>query len=232
MAENQPIETAQKTAVVTGVSSGIGREIAVQLADLGWEVIAIARSEDKLKELAAQYPAITPRPADLTQLTDGAFAELIPERVDALVHAAGISPDSTAEEASPEEWLQVFTLNVFAGAELVREALPALRQSQGTVVFINSGAGVFITPKNTLYGASKHALRILANGLRRDLEDDGVRVTSVFPGPVDTPMYGGDVDRLALIRPATVARAVIEAITASPDTQLTEIQVRPRRELT
>lgn len=218
----------QQTAIVTGAGSGIGREIAVQLADLGWRVVAIARSEDTLAELAEQTPGIEPRPADLTEFPhDG----LIPERVDALVHAAAISPVGRVEEATSEEWSYAFALNVTAGAELARLALPALRESRGTIVLLNSGAGFVEVPRNALYGATKHALRALANSLRAEVEHDGVRVTSIFPGPVDTPLFTGDVDRAELIRPATVARAVVDAITASEDTQLTEIRVRPRREL-
>jgi NADP-dependent 3-hydroxy acid dehydrogenase YdfG len=98
-------------------------------------------------------------------------------------------------------------------------------------VFVNSGAGTAARPRNTPYAASKHALRALANGLRVEEESHGVRVSTVYPGPTDTPMFGGDVDRAALIRPASVARAVVMAITASEDVQLTDIHVRPRREL-
>ncbi|HJB09599.1 MAG TPA: SDR family NAD(P)-dependent oxidoreductase [Candidatus Brachybacterium merdavium] len=220
--------TQQRTAVVTGASSGIGRETAVQLADLGWRVIAIARSEDTLAELAEQTPGIEPRPADLTEFPHHG---LLPERVDALVHAAAISPVGRVEEATPEDWSYAFALNVTAAAELARLALPALRESRGTIVMLNSGAGFVEVPRNAVYGATKHALRALANSLRAEVEDHGVRVTSIFPGPADTPLFTGDVDRAELIRPATVARAVIDAITASEDTQLTEIRVRPRREL-
>ncbi|MGO1538073.1 MAG: SDR family NAD(P)-dependent oxidoreductase [Leucobacter sp.] len=220
--------TERYTAVVTGAGSGIGREVATQLAALGWRVIAVARSSDTLETLAEQTPGIEPRPADLTEFP---HPELIPERVDALVHAAGISPVGRVEEATPEDWRYSFALNVVAGAELARNAMPALRRTRGTIVFINSGAGFVEVPRNTVYGATKHALRALANGLRAEVENDGVRVTSIFPGPVDTPMFTGGVDRAELIRPATVARAVIDAITASDDTQLTEIRVRPRQEL-
>ena len=155
--------TQQRTAVVTGASSGIGRETAVQLADLGWRVIAIARSEDTLAELAEQTPGIEPRPADLTEFPHHG---LLPERVDALVHAAAISPVGRVEEATPEDWSYAFALNVTAAAELARLALPALRESRGTIVMLNSGAGFVEVPRNAVYGATKHALRALANSLR------------------------------------------------------------------
>lgn len=218
----------EKTALVTGASSGIGREIARQLAQDGWHVRCVARNAAALEELAAESPQIEAYPADLTEFP---YPDLIPGRLDALVHAAGMIPPGSVEEATAEDWSNAFALNVTAGAELVRLGLSQLRTSQGTVVFLNSGAGVTPLPRNTLYGATKHALRALANGLRQQEQDNGIRVTSVFPGPTDTPMFTGDVERSELIQPSTVARAVVEAITASPDTQLTEIQVRPRKEL-
>ena len=218
----------QKTALVTGASSGIGRETARQLAQLGWRVIAVARSQEKLNELAAEAAEVEPRPADLSTFP---YPDLVPERVDALVHAAGIVPTGRVEKATPEDWTSALTLNVTAGAELVRQSLTSLRQHRGTVVFVNSGAGVTALPRNTVYAATKHALRALANGLRQEEQESGVRVTSVFPGPTDTPLFKGDVDRSQLIQPATVARAIVNAITAEEDAQLTEIQVRPRQEL-
>ena len=166
------------TAVVTGATSGIGQQVALQLAERGWRVIAIGRDQEALAELGRSSALITPRAADL--LTDD-LAALLPARVDALVHAAGISPDGGVERTDAEDWSRVFALNVTAGAQVVRYALPSLRRSRGTIVFVNSGAGTAARPRNTPYAASKHALRALANGLRGEEEAHGVRVSTVYP---------------------------------------------------
>ncbi|WP_268896637.1 SDR family NAD(P)-dependent oxidoreductase [Nesterenkonia haasae] len=129
--------SGHKTVLVTGASSGIGREVACQLAQLGWRVIAVARSEERLNQLAAEAPGVDPRPADLTSFP---YPDLVPARVDALVHAAGVVPTGSVEDATPEQWSSAFTLNVTAGADLVRQSLSSLRRHRGTVVFVNSGA--------------------------------------------------------------------------------------------
>lgn len=217
-------------ALVSGATSGIGRAIVEQLISEGWQVVALGRNEQRLAELAA-HEQITAHRINLTRLTAEDLPAVTPERIDALVHAAGVLPTASIEEISDAEWDEVFAVNVTAAMQLARATLPALRVSRGTIVFLNSGAGVFDRPKNTVYGATKHALRGFANGLRADVEHDGVRVTSVYPGPTDTPMLSEPKDRSVMIQPATVARAVVGAILASDDTQLTDIHVRPRAEL-
>lgn len=214
-------------AIVTGATSGIGRAVTLLLAETGWEVTAVGRDPERLASLVELSELIAPVSLDL--VTDD-VSTVMPERVDAAVHAAGLLPTASIEEISDEEWDRVFAVNVTAAMQLARAALPGLRRTRGTIVFLNSGAGVFDRPKNTVYGATKHALRGFANGLRADVEHDGVRVTSIYPGPTDTPMVS-EKDRSRLIQPRTVARAVVDAILASDDTQLTDIRVRPRVEL-
>lgn len=223
----------QKTALVSGATSGIGRRVAADLAEAGWEVIALGRRAAELESLAASAPrpgAIRTHQVDLTSFP--LPADLVGDRVDAVVHAAGLVPTGSLADTTHQDWQYAFALNVTAGAELVRQALPALRRSAGTIVFINSGAGVTLVPRNPLYGATKHALRAFANGLRAAEEGYGVRVASIFPGPTDTELFTAEVDRAELISAESVAKAVVQAITAPADVQLTEIQVRPRRELT
>lgn len=223
-------------AVVTGATSGMGREIALDLAS-DHRVIAVGRSTAALAELDL-LPNITSHFADIT---DAAAREALIaglDRVDVLVHSAALGGAVALEDASPGVWLEYLGLDVIAPAELTRLALPSLRESQGTVIFIGSGASTRAVPESAVYTASKHALRGLADVLRVDEARNGIRVSTVAPGPTDTPMLrtsraatGADYRPEDYIRPASVARAVRFVVDASPDVHITDVAVRPRQEL-
>ncbi|OFS37596.1 SDR family oxidoreductase [Corynebacterium sp. HMSC069E04] len=218
-----------KTAVVTGATGGMGREIIKDLAR-DHRVYALGRRAGELPEAENIVPVGT----DLLSLLDGAalpteLSEL--ERVDVLVHAAARADKRSVESASPEDWRAQMDLNVHVPAELTRLLLPALRAAEGLAVFINSGAGIHSYGDNVIYAATKHALYALADGLR--LGELGIRVSTVAPGPTDTPMLQGlqDYNPEHVIAPVEVAKAIRTTVDAGPTTQLTEIRVRPRIEL-
>ena len=112
----------------------------------------------------------------------------LPDTLDSVVHAAGVVELGTVEELTREQWREQLDVNLLAPAELTRLALPALRAARGTVVFVNSGAGLRANPTWSAYAASKFGLRAFADALRREEPEHGVRVTSVFPGRTATPM--------------------------------------------
>ncbi|MGX4762360.1 SDR family oxidoreductase [Corynebacterium minutissimum] len=218
-----------KTAVVTGATGGMGVEIIKDLAR-DHRVYALGRRAGELPEAEN----IVPVSVDLLSLLDGAalpteLSDL--ERVDVLVHAAARADKRSVESASPEDWRAQMDLNVHVPAELTRLLLPALRAAEGLAVFINSGAGIHSYGDNVLYAATKHALYALADGLR--LAELGIRVSTVAPGPTDTPMLKGlqDYNPEHVIAPVEVAKAIRATVDAGPTTQLTEIRVRPRIEL-
>ncbi|WP_448858544.1 SDR family NAD(P)-dependent oxidoreductase, partial [Corynebacterium propinquum] len=154
------------------------------------------------------------------------------ENVDVVVHAAAIAEKKSVDDATPADWRKHFDINVFAAAELTRQLLPALRKTEGDVIYINSGAGHGGHPNNVVYAATKHALYAVADCLRKDERD--IRVTTVAPGPTDTAMLEGlmgDYNAEHMIAPAEVARAVRSCVEAGPTTQFTELRVRPRIEL-
>ena len=218
-----------KTAVVTGATGGMGVEIIKDLAR-DHRVYALGRRAGELPEA----DNIVPVEIDLLSLLDGAAlpAELAAlERVDVLVHAAARADKRSVESARPEDWRAQMDLNVHVPAELTRLLLPALRAAEGLAVFINSGAGIHSYGDNVIYAATKHALYALADGLR--LGELGIRVSTVAPGPTDTPMLQGlqDYNPEHVIAPVEVAKAIRATVDAGPTTQLTEIRVRPRIEL-
>lgn len=226
----------RQLVVLTGATGGMGQVIAANLA-ADFDVLALGRDHAKLAELAGLdgvFPLVWDV-LDYSQLP--ALVGSLP-RIDVLIHAAAVAQRYSVAEASVENWREHLELNVIAPAELTRATLPALRVARGQVVFINSGAGFNAGAGHSVYSASKFALRSLADSLRLEEEAHGVRVASVHPGQTDTPMLredhrvaGAAYEPQRYIRPESVAAAVRTVITATGDTQITTVSVRPRAEL-
>jgi NADP-dependent 3-hydroxy acid dehydrogenase YdfG len=221
--------------LITGATRGIGRALVDELASE--ELILAARDADALAALCAALPLARAMPVDLArpELIAAAVREAgLPERLDGIVHSAGIIRLGQVAELAPETWHEVFTVNVTSAAELTRVALPALRAARGTAVFVNSGAGRAVgRAGNGVYAASKHALVALAEALR--LEEPDVRVTSLYSGRAATDMqrelraYEGEEYRPAdYLRPAVVAKIIADALRLPPDTTIGDLRVLPR----
>jgi NADP-dependent 3-hydroxy acid dehydrogenase YdfG len=220
-------------ALVTGASRCIGAAVARALAP-GHDLLLGGRDASALADLAAQLPGSRPWPVELTDGEAVAEAAGGIERLDVLVHSAGIGLLGTVAGTPADTWRRQFEVNVVAVAELTRLLLPALRAARGRVVLLNSGAGLNARAGWASYAASKFALRALADALRAEEEPHGVRVTSVHPGRVDTQMQrgvvaheGGEYRPEAYLRPESVAGAVLLAVTAPADAALTELVLRP-----
>ncbi|ALC06591.1 short chain dehydrogenase [Corynebacterium deserti GIMN1.010] len=231
-----------KIAVVTGATGGMGMEIVADLA-VDHTVYALGRNGEQLSTLAGISGVVAVESDIVKDVLGGGGVDKLKnlDRVDTLVHAAAVARNSTVEAGSVAEWRAHMDLNVIVPAELTRQLLPALRAASGHVVFINSGAGNGPHPGNTIYAASKHALRGLADAFRKEEANGGVRVTTVSPGPTDTPMLrglmdadgkgGNDYDPAKYIEPVEVAKAIRFVIDAGDTTQITNVDVRPRVEL-
>jgi NADP-dependent 3-hydroxy acid dehydrogenase YdfG len=220
-------------ALVTGASGGIGAAIARALGPTH-RVLLGGRDRDALDALAAALPDARPFPVDLTDPESLRAATEDIDRLDVLVHSAGVVTIAPLHQTPVEVWRQTLDVNVIAVAELTRVLLPALRAVRGQVVLINSGAGMRVNPNWGSYGASKFALRGYAEALRAEEDANGVLVTTIYPGRTATGMQrdvraaeGGDYDPDAYLRPETVADAVVFALRTPPDGQLTELTLRP-----
>jgi NADP-dependent 3-hydroxy acid dehydrogenase YdfG len=228
------------TCVVTGASSGIGRAVAVALASSGATVCAVARRRDELEitaSLAGGAGNFVLFNADLKredQIEEVAAALLARDGgVDVLVHSAGAWSHGEIQSASVRELDQMYATNVRAPYLLTQALLPALRERNGQIVFINSTAGLTARAGVAQYAATKHALKAIADGLREEVNADGVRVLSVYPGRTATPLQsrvfaaeGRPYAPERLMQPADVASVVLNAITLPRTAEVTDVMVR------
>jgi len=229
--------SALPVAIVTGGTSGIGLAIVHNLAR-DHQVYALGRNKESLLTLRL-LQNVEPVEIDLLDFeAQQRFINTLPH-IHVLVHSAAVSERTRVDQASPALWQKQFSINVFAPAELTRLSLPALREQRGQIVFINSGSGTLALPGHTVYSATKFALNALAHALRGEESRSGVRVATVSPGPTDTPMNRqsrereGDytpIDPLEYIHPDSVAEAVRLVVSLSEESQITDINVRPRHD--
>ena len=228
-----------RTHVITGAGSGIGAALARRLTDRGDRLVLVARDAGRARDLTAAHEwsaaivAVIADPATLESAV-AAAGDALPDRVDSIVHAAGIVDLGPVGELPLEAWTSQVTVNLVAPAELTRLLLPRVRAARGQVLFVNSGAGLTAHPEWGAYAASKHGLRALADALRGEEARHGVRVTSVYPGRTATPMQekvhaqeGAAYDPSRFIDAESVATAILAALDATPDATLTDITVRP-----
>ncbi|MTD58681.1 SDR family oxidoreductase [Amycolatopsis pithecellobii] len=222
-------------ALVTGASRGIGAAVAQALAPTH-RVLLGGRDTDALAKRAAELPDARSWPVELTDPHALASAVAGIDRLDVLVHSAGVCELGTVEASDTESWRLNYEVNVLAVVELTRLLLPALRAAGGHVVVINSGSGWNARAGWGGYAASKFAARAFADTLRQEEEPNGLRVTSIYPGRTATEMQqaiatveGFEYDADRYLRPESVAEAVLAAVTATSDAHPTDVTLRPRR---
>ncbi|HVB85967.1 MAG TPA: SDR family oxidoreductase [Candidatus Dormibacteraeota bacterium] len=233
-----------KTAVVTGASSGIGAAIAACLAEEGVQLHLIGRNQSGLSAIAQAAQKSSPRvltyQADLS--ADEGLEQLAAslnkdcDRADILVHSAGIIITAPIEQASREDFDRQYRTNVRAPFVLTQALLPKLRRDRGAIVFINSSAGLTTRANISQYSATKFALKAVADSLRAEVNEHGVRVLSIYPGRTASPQQaaihkaeGKEYRPELLMQPADVARIVVDALKVNTTAEVTDIQIRPMR---
>ncbi|WP_295643603.1 SDR family oxidoreductase [uncultured Corynebacterium sp.] len=226
-------QAMDKIAFITGGTRGIGLAVAQQLADD--HHLIIGGSSDTACEVAAQFPSAEAFVADLTDLDSlaGKVAELKLDRLDVLVHSAGVVSHDPVTETEPAQWQHAFDVNLFAVTELTRQLIAPLRAAEGTLVTINSGAGHHSGVGYGPYATTKFALRAYTDALREE-ERGKIRVSSIHPGKVDSDMQrqiqkmrGNDYDETIFLRPESVAKAVRFAVDATDEAMIEELTIRP-----
>lgn len=193
MSENRSV------ALVTGASSGIGEATVRRLTRRGYNVAALARRADRLDALAAESNgAVLAIAADVTDADQAraAISRTVSEfgGLDVLINNAGIMLLGPFDASAPREWRQMFDLNVLALMTMAQEAIPHLRKAaagpRGIADIINVGsvAGRVARPNFAAYNASKWAVTAFTEALRQELAPDGIRVSVVQPGAVETEL--------------------------------------------
>ncbi|MBB5173006.1 SDR family NAD(P)-dependent oxidoreductase [Texcoconibacillus texcoconensis] len=222
-----------KRVAITGASSGIGKEIAYDVARRGGIPILLARSLDVLEQEADMIESATNiRPfvyrLDVSdeQAVQTTFEEI--GNIDVLINNAGYGRFAPFVETELSEVRNLFDVNVFGLIACTKAVLPSMLHKRcGQVIFVASLASKVSTPKASAYSASKHAVRAIADSLRLELAHTGVKVSTVNPGPVRTNFferadesgsYKEQVDRI-MLNADIVARKTVDLIE------------RPRREL-
>ncbi|MFQ5912873.1 MAG: SDR family NAD(P)-dependent oxidoreductase [Nitrospinota bacterium] len=192
---NSQFELTSKTAVVTGASSGIGAEIARQMAAAGARVFAVGRNEERLENVAneirdrgGQCHAF---PADLTK--EGAPGKIVSETIqvfgslNVLVNNAGIHEYGPFESFPLESFDRQWATHVRAPFEMIQLALPHLRPD-GVIIFTSSIAGHKAFPESVAYCATKGAVELMTKALTAELAGQGIRVNAIAPGEIATAM--------------------------------------------
>ncbi len=183
--------THRGVALITGASSGIGRSTAQGLAQEGFKVLALARREERLSELASQFKSIIPKKVDL--LDSGSldhFCEEISnlsEPISVLVNNAGFSIRGALEDMPLSSIRRLFEVNLFSLIRLTQACLPGMRRMRkGTIINISSIVGKFTFPLSGVYSSSKHAVEAISDALRLEVRPFGIRVVTIRPGVIAT----------------------------------------------
>lgn len=185
-----------KTWLITGCSSGLGRQLAEAVAARGDRLVVTARSTESLKSLGERYSeTVRSISLDVTRAGDAAKAVAVAEGafggLDVLVNNAGFGFIGAVEEGEPDEYRPMFEVNLFGLIETTRAALPALRKRDGArIVNLSSGAGIAGSAGFGFYNASKFAVEGLSEALAQELRPLGVHVIIVEPGPFRTEFLG------------------------------------------
>jgi NAD(P)-dependent dehydrogenase (short-subunit alcohol dehydrogenase family) len=201
--------------LVTGSTGAIGSAVVEAARNEGYRVLAWDRGAADLRDpasLADALPAL--------------------DRLDALVHCAGVAEVASVEETPAPLWTETLAVNVVSAAELTRVLLPALRRASGHVVFVNAAPGLHAVPRWSAYAASKAALTELADSLRVEEAPNGLRVTSVYPGGTTSELlakirgqFGQPYDPARTIQPATLAGTVMTVLDMRADAYLSDVSV-------
>lgn len=236
----------EKVVVITGASSGIGKAIALKLAEQGAKVVLGARRNDKLAELADQIKktggkveyAVTDvkKKEDLRALVKIAVDTF--GRLDVIVNNAGISELSRIDDLDLDGWDEMIDVNIKGVLYGIAAAIPVFKQQKsGHIINIISTSGIKIVPLQGVYAGTKNAIRTIAEAFRQESNGE-IRITGISPGVVKTDFVDNikneamkssikeSMEKMA-ISPVAIANAVLYAVEQPLDVEIGDIVIRP-----
>lgn len=230
-----------KTAVITGGGSGIGAAIATELARQGASVVIAGRNQEKLEVICEQYPdQIFAIAADVgnrdeaTNLIKQANEKL--GHIDILINSAGTNvPNRMMHNLDPADWDNMMQVNATGAFNCIRETLPQMRSRRdGLIINISSISGLRAAALGGVgYNASKFAISGLGMSVGDEVREEGIRVTNIYPGEVDTPILVkrpspvSEQHRAIILKPEDVAATVLMVINLPPRARVPELTIMP-----
>ena len=231
----------RRKAIITGASSGIGKATAIAFAQAGIDLCLVSRSQSKLNEVASLIESeggkVKVLPLDLTNLSAvaGEIAKIVEEfaGIDILVNNAGLGYTNLLRETPLADWQKVLDLNITSVFQCIQGVLPTMRkQGSGTIVNVASIAASNPFPEWGTYAVSKSALVTLSQCLAVEERGNGIRVTCVNPGAVNTPIWDtdtvdADLNRSAMLTPEIVAQTILSTVLLPPEAVIEQVTITP-----
>ncbi len=231
---------AGKTALVTGAGRGIGRSVAVRLAGLGAQVIVSARTDGEITEVAGEIEGsggkAVAMKTDVSEEreVEALFTRIQEEfgRLDVAVNNAGVGLFGPLENFPVEEFDRVLAVNLKGTFMCCQQAVQMMKPAgRGYIINIASVVGFKGYPGQSAYTASKHGVMGLTKSLANEVQEDGIRVSAILPGGVDTRLVRDarpDLDSACLLSPDDVAQAVEYLLSLSDQAAVDQIYIRRR----
>jgi NADP-dependent 3-hydroxy acid dehydrogenase YdfG len=232
---------ANKTALITGASSGIGKATALAFAKAGINLLLVGRSQKRLQSVLGAARAVgvqaTAHEIDLAQLplVCAQITQLIHNHgaIDILVNSAGTAYTNPLMDTPLADWQNILDLNLSSVLQVTQGVLPQMRQQQsGTIINVVSIAGQQVFPNWGAYSVSKFGLVALSKALAAEERANGIRVTAIYPGSVNTPLWDqqqvqADFDRSAMLTAEAVAESILHTANAPLTATIEELTIMP-----
>ncbi|MEO0828081.1 MAG: SDR family oxidoreductase [Cyanobacteria bacterium J06639_16] len=233
--------STNRRVLITGASSGIGKETALTFAKAGYDLILVARSMEKLQAIADEAQSYgvqaTAHTLDLAQVEQvkSQVQALMAHNgfIDILVNSAGMGYTQPLAETPLNDWQRVIDLNLTSVFQCIQAVLPSMRdRGQGVIINVASVAAHSAFPDWGAYSVSKAGLVSLSRILSAEERGNGIRVITITPGAVNTPIWDtdtvqADFDRSSMLTPDIVANSIVHAATLPQHAVIEELTLMP-----